>query len=132
MAEVIVEGISQLDRAFAKSSKDLQRGLREEFRVAAEPVRQQTEQLAIARIRNIGGLRPRSWANMRTGQVRGLVYIAPKQRGRLTRQNPQRYRRHKFKPILKRQMEDALAANEEQVVKRLEFMLSVIKARNGF
>lgn len=132
MAEVIVEGISQLDRAFAKSSKDLQRGLREELRVAAEPVRQQAQQLAIARIRNIGGLRPRSWANMRTGQVRGLVYIAPKQRGRMTQKNPRRYARHKFKPILKRQMEDALTANEEQVEKRLELMLHIIKQRNGF
>lgn len=133
MAEAVrVRGLRELDRSFAKANRDLRNGLREELRVVVEPVRVDAERLAVARISHIGPTRARSWANMRTGITRDAAYVAPKQRGRLSRKNP-RLHRPKFSGLLlSRAMEPALQQNEARIIKRLGFLLDLIKERNGF
>lgn len=90
---VAVHGLADLHRAFAKADKDRRKALRDVERDVAEPVRSTAEGMAITRIRGIARTANPKWHGMRIGITRSLVYVAPKQRGRLTRKDPARYRR---------------------------------------
>src|SRR5690242_2565980 len=71
---VHVEGLRELQRAFALISNDLRRDLRKQLAAAAEPARSRAESLAVSSIRNIGG----KWSRMRLGVTTSAVYLAPK------------------------------------------------------
>lgn len=130
---VRVRGLRELERAFGKASRDLKDGLKAELLTAAEPVRQQAEQIAVQTIPRIGPMRPRSWARMRAGHSTrfALTYIAPRQRGRMSRANPA-LARPKFARTLLRPMEQSLERNHQSIIQRLEFVLDIVRDRNGF
>lgn len=73
-----VEGLTELDRAFAQLGRDVKQGLRGELLKAAEPARSAAEQLARGEIPRIGG----RWWQMRLGMTSKDVYLAPKSRRR--------------------------------------------------
>lgn len=115
---VSVDGLRELNRAFARADKQVKAEFRGTLRKAAEPVRQDAESLAVAGIRNIG----EPWSRMRVGVTRSLVYVAPRQRGRKTGAGA---RRPNLKGLLlERSLEPALENNIDGVTNDVEHMLN--------
>lgn len=116
-----VEGLRDLQRAFAVADKAVSRELKVALRRAAEPVRADAERLAAGEIR-----RSRvDWSRMRTGVTRTLVYVAPKERGRSSRAFPAR-RRPNMRELLGAPMERAFARNVGEVEGRVEDALDTM------
>lgn len=120
---VRVEGLRELQRAFALISTDLRRDLRSQLAQAAEPARSRAESLAVSSIRNIGG----RWSRMRLGITTTAVYLAPKARRRGGSPRPN------LGPLL---MKDSmLPAAEEtlpEIRTRLEGWLDELGGEAGF
>lgn len=117
---VQVEGLRDLQRAFKVADRATQKELRVALKEIGEPIARDAEALATARIRRIG----KAWPQMRVGVTQSLVYVAPKERGRLTKRNPPRYRRpNLFDLLMGRAMEPALEANIAGVEAALERVL---------
>jgi hypothetical protein len=113
---VVIEGMADLQRGFAFLNRDVGKEVRAAFGEAAEPIRSTAESLATSRIFNIGT----AWPRMRVGVTRSSVYVAPVQRGRLSRANPGRYRRPNMAGLLlSRALEPALEANETLIEGRV-------------
>lgn len=125
---VQVEGLRELNRAFARLGKDVNREMRGELKKVAEPVASDAQQLAASRIRNIG---PR-WSQMRVGVTQKLVYVVPKQKGRLSRRNPKLKRPNMAPLLMTRALVPALHENEQRIVQRLENLLDRLADENGF
>lgn len=122
MADTIrVEGLRELQRAFARADKTLSHELRDGLKDAAEPVRRAAEGLAVQNIRRIGI----PWSRMRTGVTRKAVYVAPVQRGVKSRGGPRR-RANLFDLLLGRSLEPALDQNAALVEARMEHLLGVV------
>ena len=125
---VQVEGLRELNRAFARLGKDANKQMRGELKKVAEPVASDAHQLAASRIRNIGP----KWSEMRVGVTQRLVYVVPKQRGRLSRRNPKLKRPNMAPLLMTRAMLPALHENEQRIVQRLENLLDRLADENGF
>lgn len=114
-----VEGLADLQRAFALADRKLSKELRGSLRDAAEPVRVGAETLAGSRIPRIGV----PWSRMRVGVTRHSVYVAPRERG--TRLQS-RKRRNLPGLLLDRAMLPALSANQTQVERRVDKLLGEV------
>jgi len=116
-----VEGLADLQRAFYVADRSLSRELKTGLREVAEPVKTGAEILALARIRRMDA----RWYRMRVGATRHTVYVAPKERGRLTKRDKRRYARPNLGGLLMdRAMLPALQANEPKIAKRMEDLLT--------
>lgn len=104
---VRVEGFRDLQRAFKLADASARKALRAVLKEIGEPIARDAETLATARISRIG----KPWSQMRVGLTTTLVYVAPKQRGRLSKQNPARRRPNLFDLLMGRAMEPALDQN---------------------
>ncbi len=113
---VRVNGLRDLNRALARTSKDVRLGVRKELREVAEPIRSEAEDLAKRRIRNIGP----NWSRMRVGVTQDLVYIAPRQRG--VKSGPRR-RPNLAVRLMEDAMRPALNRHAHEVEKDLDEML---------
>lgn len=111
-----IEGLRDLQRAFALADKMLSRELTGRLREAAEPVRVDAESLARVSIKRS----KIDWATMRVGVTLKSVYVAPSRRR--TVGTPRR----KFAPLLLAPMEAALEANQAEVVKEVENLLGEV------
>lgn len=111
---VRVEGLRDLQRAFAKADNTMQREFRSRLKDAAEPVRDEAEQLATANISRIG----LTWSRMRVGVTRTAVYVAPRERGRRGGT-----RRPNLAFLLGHEMETALENNVNGVRASVEDLL---------
>lgn len=114
-----VDGLADLQRAFALADRKLSQELRGELREAAEPVRVGAESLAAASIPRIGI----PWSRMRVGVTRTSAYVAPRQRG--TRLQS-RKRRNLAGLLLDRAMLPSLAANAPQVERKVDALLGEV------
>ena len=76
---VVVKGLAEMNRAFARADRDMKKDLRNSLKDVAEPVREEAEVLAGQKIRNMGN---GPWSRMRVGVTTNLVYVAPRERGR--------------------------------------------------
>lgn len=122
---VRVDGLDDLVRAFNAADRALKEDLRDALQEAAAPVRRDAQALAPPMVRNLSVGEP--WARMRVGMSgRSMVYVAPVERGAKGRGN-QRLRRPRFKPLLLRPMERALAQNRAAVIRRLDGLLVDVK-----
>lgn len=76
---IIIHGLDQLQRDFARMGPATSKAMRFGLREAAEPVARTAEQFSLSQIRRM----PRSpqWAQTRIGSTLHEVYIVPKQRG---------------------------------------------------
>lgn len=110
-SEVRIRGLAEMQRAFAKTNKDLSKDLRKTLREAAEPVRADAERRASSGISNIGN----RWGRMRVGVTRNLVYVAPKERGRASRRNMAIRRPNLADLLMDRAMEPALDAHAGEI-----------------
>lgn len=79
---VRVEGLGDFQRALKELDVSLQRQLHDGLLEAAAPVADAAAVLALKGISGMKYARNSAWWEMRVGQSPGLVYIAPKQRGR--------------------------------------------------
>lgn len=113
-----VQGLRELDRAFLRASKTLDKELRAGLREAAEPVRRDAENRALERITRIGV----PWSRMRVGVTRTLVYVAPRERGR----NRQLRRPNLAGLLMDRAMQPALDANIGEVERRVGQVLATV------
>lgn len=113
---VRVRGLRELNKAFAVADKSLKRNWRQEQRAIGEPVAAMAETLAITRIT---GLRKSpAWSRMRVGVTTRVVYVAPKSRRRTGSS------RKNLAPLLmERAMAPALAANEQNTVRKVDELL---------
>lgn len=114
-----VEGLADLNRAFALADAKLRREFRDELRDVAEPVRADAELLATATITRIGV----PWSRMRVGITRHTVYVAPRQRG--SRQFG-RKRRNLAPLLMDKAMLPALQRNEERILERTRQFLDSV------
>lgn len=104
---VQVKGLRDLQRAFKVADASARRELRAALREIGEPIARDAEAFATARIRRIG----EAWPQMRVGVTQSLVYVAPKERGRLSKQNRALRRPNLFGLLMGRAMEPALDQN---------------------
>lgn len=119
-----VEGLADLQRAFAVANRTLSRELRKGLRESAEPVRADAEILASLEIRNMEppGAGAQDWRRMRVGVTRTSVYVAPRARA----SSGKRKRRNLFDLMTGRSLEPALDANVEEVTHRLDDVLGTV------
>jgi hypothetical protein len=109
-----VDGLRQLNVAFARLDKNTAKEVRDGLKTAAEPVKVGAEVIAVTDMKR-GNI---PWWQMRVGTTPAFVYVAPKQRSR-NRGNP-RFRR----PNLARKLLEAevtsLRQNQGQVERNVE------------
>lgn len=123
--EVRVEGLRDLNRAFARLGASVKKEMVGELAAAAEPVRAAAARLANQGIRNMP-LSPR-WSEMKVGVTQSLVYVAPKARRRRGTPRPN------LAPLLMdKAMQPALDDNQAEVVARLELMIDRLGGETGF
>lgn len=116
---VRVEGLAELNRAFALADRKLRTEKNQQLRELAEPVRSDAERLAAASIARIGI----PWSRMRVGVTRTSVYVAPRQRGSRLRE---RKRRNLAGLLLDRAMLPALQVNQPQIVAGVDHWLGEV------
>lgn len=127
---VHVKGLRELERAFKLADKTEYKALRATLKESADPVKRLAEGKAVARIRNIHTEGTKiDWAQMRVGQRRSMVYVAPKQRGRASRANRVIRRPNLKDLLLDRAMIPALDERREEIVGNLEHMLDTVGSR---
>ena len=123
MAGVIaVEGLRDLQRAFKLADVTVSKELRKTLRLVAAPVALDAERLAVDTIPRIGF----PWSRMRVGVTQSSVYIAPRERGRASRNNRALRRPNLKGLLLDRAMEPALAQDTSLVVAGVEEMLASV------
>lgn len=116
MALVRVEGLDGLRRGFRAYDRALATDLDDALEEAANPVRQDAQAFASSSIRKM----TRPWAAMRVGTGRGVVYVAPVERGVKGRGNQRKRRPNLADLLMGRAMEPALRRNEATVVRRVD------------
>jgi hypothetical protein len=121
---VVVEGYTEVMRAFARAERDTRLGVRRTFREAAEPVKKSAEELALSEVHRM----PYSpkWAKMRIGVTRREVYVAPRQRGIKGRGDDPRRRPNLAVIMGPRVFQAALDRHRAQIVHMVEHTLDVI------
>lgn len=127
-----VQGLRALQRSFAAVSVELDRGLRKELKQFADPIATDVERTAVRDVSGLRRARDPKWSKMRVGVTRRLVYVAEKERGRLSRHNP-RLRRPEFGVYLyETAMEPVLRRHEPELAPRLTALIDGISQANGF
>lgn len=120
---LVVHGLADLQKAFRLADKATHRELRSTLRHIAEPVRHDVEVLALQTI-------PRMtlpWSRMRIGVTQNLVYVAPRERGRLTKRDKRRYARPNLAGLLiDRAFDPALQGNEPRIIRAVDEMLASV------
>ncbi len=117
-----VEGLRELNRAFARSSGDVKKGMRAELRKVAEPVKPVATGLAQANIQNIGG----RWSEFRIGVTQAAVYIAPKARRKSGSPRP-----NLAQLLLKKSMIPAVKSKEGDIERGFDEWINGINHRAG-
>jgi len=123
---VVVKGLAEMNRAFARADRDMKKDLRNTLKDVAEPVREEAEVLAGQKIRNMGN---GPWSRMRVGVTTNLVYVAPKERGR--RGNIGSRRTNLADLLMDRAMEPALDAHAGEIEDRFGDALDHVLERWG-
>lgn len=122
---VAVRGLAELNRAFKRIEGDLPGDLRHALKEAAEPVRQEAQNLARGRISHLGAVSP--WGEMRTGVTSRVVYVAPKRRRRGGTPRPQFGTK-----LLTEAMIPALESRQAVVLHAVENVIDHLADANGF
>jgi hypothetical protein len=123
LAGLRVEGLRELNRAFAQASKDVNREMRAELRAVAEPIKRVATGLAQASLSNLGSGR---WSKFRIGVTQTAVYMVPSARNRTKRHRP------KFGvALLEKAMIPAVKSKEGDIERGFEVWLESINHRAG-
>ena len=122
---VVVKGFRELNRAFAAAEKESRLGVRALERQVAEPVKATASVLAGSEIRNM--YRSPSWAGMRVGVTRTVVYVAPKRKG--VRGHGPRARPNLAGLLMGRAMRPALEQHRTRIERSVEELFDQIADR---
>ena len=123
---VVVQGLRELNRAFADTDRETRLGWKAEQRRIAEPIRKDAEQKALQSIARMPG--SPKWARMRVGVTRQMVYVAPRQRGARTA-GRRGYRRPNLADLLEtRALVPAGEQHEHQVDAEMERLIDRVAA----
>jgi hypothetical protein len=122
MAEFVVKNLDDVTRAFQRAGQSFTNEKNAALRTVGVPIANQAENLARARIRNIGS----QWSKFRVGKLEHSVYVAPVKRG--TR-DAARKRRKLADLLLSRAMLPAAAANLGRVERELDRVLANMERR---
>jgi hypothetical protein len=121
--KIRVDGLRELQHAFAVANRTLATELRRGLRDSAEPVRADAEILAGSSISNMGPpVAGQDWRRMRVGVTKTSVYVAPRSRSA----GGKRRRRNLFELMAGRSLEPALDANVSEVTERLDDVLGTV------
>ena len=123
---VVVQGLRELNRAFADTDREIRLGWRAAERQIAEPIRQDAEQRALSSIPRMAA--SPKWARMRVGVTRQMVYVAPRQRGVKTKGRRQMGRPNLFDLLLERALIPAGEAHEHQTEIEVERLMDRVAA----
>jgi hypothetical protein len=127
-----VEGLSEFNTALKEISVTLRRTLREDLRLAAEPVARSAQELAMEHISGMKRQKTVDWSQMKIGASAGaatLVYIVPKRR---RRKGSRRGRPNLVNLMLKKAMEPALIKQYETVEHAIERAVNNAVRKAGF
>ena len=122
MAEFVVKNLDDVTRAFQRAGQSFTNEKNAALRNVGVPIANQAENLARARIRNIG----LEWSQFRVGKLEHSVYVAPVKRG--TR-DAARKRRKLADLLLSRAMLPAAAANLGRAERELDKVLANMERR---
>lgn len=122
-AVIQVEGVREVQQAFARVDIGSRRELQKELAVAAEPARVEAERLAVANITNM----TERWSEVKLGVTTKSVYIAPRARRR-----GGSGRRNLAGLLLHQSLLPAAHGKETEIRGRLEVWLDGLQARAGF
>ncbi len=124
---VIIHGLDQIQRDFAKAGPATSQALRVGLRESADPVAQIAQQLSLSQIRRMH--RSPQWAETRIGVTRHAIFVVPKERGVKSR-NPfdPRRRPNLVGLMMGRSFEPALAAGAGIVEARVDILLRGVLA----
>jgi hypothetical protein len=111
-----IEGLRELQAAFAIYDAGLAKGVREALEAGAEVVRPTAETLATGTIKRS----EIDWTRMRTGVLSRVGFVAPVERGKRTQRDPRRGRPNLKPLLLDRALEPALDLNRERVQREFE------------
>jgi hypothetical protein len=121
-----VEGYTDLLRAFKVADRTLTRELRGRLRDVARPVADTAERLT-AEGRPIRNLSPGDpWSGMRVGVTTKVVYVAPKERGRRTRDRPTIARPNLADRLMEDAMSPALDQHTDDIVNEMDRLLAEV------
>lgn len=120
---VAVRGLQDLSRAFRVADQSLKKNLRGELREIGRPVAELAQKLAIQEISGLSRGRTVDWSQTRLGVTQKLVYVAPKQRGRRSRQNEMIRRPNLKSLLLDKAYDPALDTYTERTVTKFERLL---------
>lgn len=124
-AAIKVRNLAETRRAFAKADRELDKEMRLALREVVEPIREDAESLAESGV--IDKLSDDdAWSRMRVGTTKKLVYVAPRERGRASRQNVAIRRSNFAELLMDRAMQPALDENEPRVVEGVERVLDTV------
>jgi len=118
-----IKGAAELERAFLQLRKEVLSELRPALREIAEVVRDDATFPAQDQIRNIGPV----WSQMRIGVTLRAVYVAPKARRRGGSPRP-----NLGGLLMDRALQPALDRNVENVMHRLDEVVSLSARKAGF
>jgi len=124
---VVVEGLRDVNAAFAKTDRDLRLGWRAGMRQVAEPVKRDASASAMSEIPRMSAKKKVDWSKMRVGVTCIVVYVAPRQKG--TRGRGPRSRGANTGPpsfgdlLMDRAMQPALERHEHEITARFENLL---------
>lgn len=120
---ISVDGLTELNRAFARAERDVRLEFRGTLRKAAKPVKDEAEVLAST---DISHMATPPWTKMRVGVTRSLVYVAPRERGVKSKTNRARRRPQFGDTLLDKALEPALEHNIDGITGEVELMLAGI------
>lgn len=116
---LVVDGLSDLQKAWAVADRETSKELRQAFRDAAEPVRSDAQALALHTIDNMTV----AWSRMKIGVTRRSVYVAPKSRDTRIKSR----KRPKLADLMAaRAMQPALNRNIHRVESQVEQALATV------
>ena len=127
---IVVEGLTELIRAFDKADRGLGREVRSALGDAGEVVRVSAQQRASSQIRNIGEI----WPRMRLGVTTSEAYVVPKTRrapGHGPKYGPPWNRPNLGLLLIDRALDPALEANIHRVEHDLEDALDNLNQNAG-
>lgn len=117
----IVRGLTEIQAAFKVVDKEAGRELQTGLRQVAEPVRTDAQAFALQKVPRMK-FSPQ-WAKMRTGRARGVVYVAPRQRGARGRGDPRRRGQQFAMLLMSRAMEPALERHAAEIEHGVEVLI---------
>lgn len=122
VAEFVVKGRDEVAAAFEECRREVIVGIKPALLTAAKPIAEDAHSKTLADITHIG----EPWSQFRIGATVHTVYVAPKRRRR-----PGNSPRPNLAPMLHREMEAAVARNQDVALAAMEAVTEAAAVESG-